>query len=406
MILRAKYVWTGSECLENAAIRIDQGTIAEVGPESGISGSPITDLGAAMLLPGFVNAHTHLELTHLHELVPPGPDFADWLGRLVEAMRRTGDDPQVYASSVADGALQSLRAGVTCVGDITRFPKVTRPVLAGTGCRAVSFGEVIALGNIRHKLTERLMAAADRSQECDRLTIGVSPHSPYALEPQGLKRCSAIGSQLDLRLSLHLSETLAEAEYTRYLRGPLRNHFERLGIWDDDIPCPAMAPIALSDYAGLLSPRTVLAHVNYATDEEIEQIAASGAHVAFCPRTQAAFCHPPHPFRDMLAAGVNVCIGTDSLASNPDLSVLNELRYLRERHPDVPAEELLSMGTTRAAAGLGLEDVAGAIATGRSADLTCVPLDPAGPDDPLDNLLRATAPPSHTWAHGSLLQPG
>ena len=151
----------------------------------------------------------------------------------------------------------------------------------------------------------------------------------------------------------------------------------RLGLWDEQSPRSGCTPVELCAAAGLLGPETLLAHANYVSDADIATIAASRASVAYCPRTHDAFGHDPHRFRDMLRAGVNVCLGTDSLASNPSLSILDELRFLRMKCHDVAPRELLAMATLRGAAALGFADLTGSITPGKSADLVVIPLVPS-----------------------------
>jgi len=325
------------------------------------------------------------------------------MSRLVKAMRVEGDEEQGVRDAVQRGRTLSLQAGVTTVGDITRLPAITRPVLADGPLRVLSFGEVIAVGALRHRLGDRLAAATDPSARSAFLEVGISPHAPYTLEPDGMRACASRAAACGLRMSMHLAETPEEALFTVRLTGPVRSFFKRHGVWDRRVPCPHLPPVEYAATAGVLGAETVLVHVNYVSDEEIDRIAASGAHVAYCPRTHEAFGHPPHSFRRMLDRGVNVCVGTDSLASNPSLSVLEELRFLRGRHPDMPAAVLIEMGTVRAARALGMDAQprrVGAIAPGFWADLTVIPLDPTGPADPLDNILQSRTDPLRTCVAG------
>lgn len=385
--------------IEDAAVEIRRGIIMAVGPAGGV-GQPVTDLGDVVLLPGFVNAHTHLELSRLAGRVPTEGGFVDWIGRLTAAIQTWADAEPVIAGSIRAGVRQSLAAGVTAVGDITRRPLLTRPVLRDGLLRVVSFGEVIALGSLRKRLAARLADAADCSCASERMRIGVSPHSPYTVEPEGLRACVRRAEESALPLCIHLAETPEEAAFTQRHEGPLREALKRAGVWDDRVPCPGQSPVELAAASGVLRGTTILAHVNYASDDEILRIAGSGAHVAYCPRTHRAFGHPPHRFRDMLAAGINVCVGTDSLASNPSLSVLDELRFLRGEHPDVSAETLIGLGTMNGAQALGWADRIGSLTPGKDADLVAVSFDPRGAADPLANILRSSVPPVETWVRG------
>ncbi|MCH7813021.1 MAG: amidohydrolase family protein [Planctomycetes bacterium] len=400
MILRARQVLTaGHRLLDNGAVRIEDGVIAEVGPRRDLGGGPVEDLGDCLLMPGFVNAHIHLELTHLAGKVPAHGGLFDWLVGLVEQIVAGGDDPEVVRQSVRTGRDLCLAVGVTTVGDISRLTRLTRSVLADGPLRVLSFGEVIAVGKLRDRLNERLDAAADATHRSRFLEVGLSPHSPYSLEPDAFAACARRATADGLRMCVHLAETAEEAAFTTALTGEVRDYLQRCGFWDDRIPCPGRSPVACAAAAGVLGPATVLAHVNYVDDDEIDRLAAAGVHVAYCPRTHAAFGQPPHRFAEMLDRGINVCLGTDSLASNPDLSILGELRFLRETLPGCSSQRLIEMATIRGARALGFEKCAGSLAAGKAADLVVVPLDRAA-DDRWDSILTSVQPPAAVYVAG------
>jgi cytosine/adenosine deaminase-related metal-dependent hydrolase len=398
--------------IQDGAVAILAERIAAVGVFHEIRGvEDVIDVGDVVLLPGFANAHTHLELSHLAGRVPPmrassarqeprPPALIEWLDRLMQARAEAGDDVGIIESAIKTGLDASIAAGVIALGDITRLPNISRPLLRDAGVRVVSFGEVTALGQRRHLLDERLAAAVDMSCSSPTLSVALSPHAPYSVEPEGLRACAETARRLGLRSCVHVAESAEEAEFTLRRSGPFCQELRRLGIWDDAIPCSGLRPIPLLDQAGLLGETTLLAHANYASDEDIALLAARGAHVAYCPRTHAAFGHIPHPWRRMLAAGVNVAIGTDSLASNPSLSVLDELRFLHAREPDAPAQDLLRLGTVHAARALGLQKLVGTITTGKLASLVAIPLSSKRSRDPLTSLLESPAQPSAVWIDG------
>lgn len=355
--------------IENGAIAIRDDRIAAVGPARSVDGRPVVDYGDAVICPGFVNAHTHLELSLLAGRLPPAPDFIGWLRRLVETLLETPPSREEMVTAMAAGLAQSVASGVTMVGDITRRPDWTRPVLAASGVAGVSFGEVISLGLDDAQLRRRIDAASAGEHTSGRLRAGISPHAPYTVEPDAMRACAARAAAAEMPLCMHLGETADEELFTRSGGGPFRDYLRRFGVSEAEFPAAGVDPVELAKATGVLGPQTILAHVNYVSDRDIGIIAASGSSVAYCPRTHAAFGHPPHRFRDMLAAGVNVCLGTDSLASNPSLSILEETRFLRRRHADVDANTLLAMATAHGAKALGLADQAGALSVGRSADI-------------------------------------
>ena len=403
MMLKSRFVVpVNSPVIEDGAVIVHDGRIIAVGPADELNDESVIDYGDAAICPGFVNAHTHLELSHLAGRVPPSPDFTGWLRHLMEIV---DDEPpthaQVQAAAVA-GIEQSLCAGVTMVGDITRFPAWTRDVLADSVLRAVSFGEVIAIGGRRHLLTGRLDAAASLEQQTARLRIGISPHAPYTVEPDAMRACGRRAEDIAAPLCVHLAETPDEGQFTRSGEGVLADYLRNLGIWDDQIPIHGGGPIEAAMCTGLLRSNTIIAHANYVTDEDIEVIAGAGASVAYCPRTHRAFGHMPHHFREMLARGINVCIGTDSLASNPSLSILDELRFLRRETDDLSSDQIMAMGTQNGARALGFAETAGTITPGRPADLVVVPFERSTAKPRWDLFLESDQPPSAVYVSGIL----
>lgn len=399
MIVQAKYVVPVDQPpIEDGAVHIREGRIVAVGSASAMPARPGNDFGDAVIFPGLVNAHTHLELSLLRGAVPPSKSLPDWLSRLVGRMRNDPPTPESVAQAVRLGVRQSLMSGVTMIGDITGHPSWSRPILAQQPIRCVSYGEVIAIGKRRGNLAERLTAATCADHQTDRLRIGVSPHAPYTVEPNGLAECARRASTNSLPLCIHLAESSDEDEYTQFRTGPLADHLRHLGVWDDEIPCSGLRAVELTADTGLLGSTTVLAHANYVTDSQIELIARSGSNVAYCPRTHHAFGHPPHRFRDMLAAGVNVCIGTDSLASNPSLSIIDELRFLKRELPTCSVDMLVELATLAGARAMNADHQVGSISAGKLADLAVFPL---ATGDNWESILNVDTPPLEVFLEGT-----
>jgi len=398
MMLKSRYVLpVDGPVIEGGAVVIREGRIAAVGRAANLHSAPVIDYGDAVICPGFVNAHTHLELSHLAGKVPPSPDFVHWLKRQTSLLLAQPATPTIVAEAVGAGIAQSLAAGVTTIGDITRRPAWSRESLAASPIRAVSFGEVIAMGRLRTQLKDRLEAAASIEHQSDRLRVGISPHAPYTVEPDGLRACADRARRMNAPLCIHLAETAEEEAFTRSRSGRFKEFLQELGLWDEGIPLTDCTPVELCRAAGVLSRRTVIAHGNYLSDGDIKMIAESGSSVAYCPRTHHTFGHPLHRFREMLRAGINVCIGTDSLASNPSLSILDELRFLHQRHPDMAAHDLMAMGTIRGAAALGYRDEIGSLTVGKAADLVVIPLE-VGAE--WESMLESTQTPAAVYIDG------
>ncbi len=402
MNLKARFVVpVDAPVIEDGAVTIQDGVIRSVGPDAGASGAHATDFGDAVILPGFVNAHTHLELGHLSGRVPPSADFIGWINQLM-ALRESDPQPeQSAADAVQDGIAQSLAYGVTTVGDITRTPHRSRPILARSAIRGVSFGEVSAIGNRLSLLGERLAVAASREHETNRVRVGVSPHAPYSIAPEAVAACVETAIERHLPLCMHLAETRDEVRFTQSADGPFADALRDLGIWDGSIQPTGLSPIELAADTELLTPNTLIAHANYVSDSDVDLIAQAKSHVAFCPRTHAAFEHAPHRFRDMQAAGINVCIGTDSLASNPSLSILDELRFLQRAQCDVSADTLMAMGTLNGARALGWDKTIGSIAPGKAADLVVIPFETTGDHARWTQVFESDATPIAVYIDGT-----
>lgn len=407
MIFRAKYVLDYElQPRENFAVHIEGGRIVAVGPFRGGDADTVVDLGDVLLGPGFVNAHTHLELGFAAGAAPPAGDFVDWLRRLLPLLLRPGVD-EAAARGARDGLRACLEAGTTLVGDITRDPYAVRPVIAAANPRpaVVSFGEVLAFGALLPRADERIIAAFDSRWAGGDLHIGVSPHATYTVEAGVLESCLGHAAAQGAPVCIHAAESREEERYTFYGDGPLRDFFVEIGLWQPTMTPLGCRPVEYLARNGALRSTTLLAHCNYVSDAEIERLAASGTSVAYCPRTHAAFGHPPHRFREMLARGVHVCLGTDSLASNPDLSILEEMRFLRRHHDDLDASTIFTLATCAGAKALGFGEITGKLQAGMRADLVAVPLDPQGLPDPRENVLRSALEPGACVVAGKLVDP-
>jgi len=320
------------------------------------------DLGNAAVLPGLVNAHAHLDLSGMRGLAPPTPCFTDWLKQVI-AHRRIRTPEQIQAD-IRAGLEESLRFGTTLLGDISGDGG-SWEVLAEAPLRAVVFREFLGLTKDRASgAWERLDRWLASHTATRTLRPGASPHAPYSTRSSLFFAASTRG----VPVAAHLAETAAEQELLVLRRGPFVPFLQDLGVWDPEgLAEDADHVLRLLNGA---SP-TLIVHGNF-----LSPAAAipANASLVYCPRTHAAFGHPAHPFREFLARGVRVAVGTDGLASNPDLDVLAEIRFLHRRHPDVPGPTLLRMATLSGAEALGWADETGSLTPGKSADLVVVPL--------------------------------
>jgi cytosine/adenosine deaminase-related metal-dependent hydrolase len=333
--------------------------------------TPDIDLGNAAILPGLVNAHTHLDLTGLRGKCPPSPDFTGWL-RQVIAHRRTVTPEQTQAD-IRAGIEECLRVGTTLVGDIASGG-ASWDALAEAPLRAVVYYELIGLPR------ERAAAALEgwrwwhRSlPELADCRPGVSPHAPYSAR----RELFSLGrTSLQMPIAIHLAESRAELMLLGDRCGPFVEFLKQVGAWD---PAGLVeSPEAILGAVDGANP-IVFVHGNYLPADT--PVPLNGT-IVYCPRTHAAFGHPLHPFRGFLARGVRVALGTDSLASNPDLDLLAEARFAHLHYPDFPGTGLLWMMTLSGAEALGWDDTTGSLTPGKSADLVVLPLPDAETDDP------------------------
>jgi cytosine/adenosine deaminase-related metal-dependent hydrolase len=384
--------------IHNGAVVFSVGIIRATGDAKTIQSenpdATIVDLGDAVILPGLINAHTHLELSLCTaEARPPDETFADW----ILSMRQRSAGAEDFESAAHAGISQCLKFGVTCVGDISQHATTTRAALAASPLRAVSFGEVLGLGLRRSRFDELFPRAIDSAYASDRLRIGISPHAPYTVDLPGYQQCVRVADERSMPIMTHLAENPQENDFLTSKSGLFRDLWERIGSWTPGVKTFAGSPIAMAKSVGLLDRPTILAHVNYCDEADLALLAAGRASVAFCPRTHRYFGHPPHRWREMMARGINVCIGTDSCASSPDLNLLDDLRLLHEIAPDISASTLFQMSTRHAARALSCDEEIGSIAPGKKADFAAFAI---RGNNPLDYVLESYGPPIGVWIDG------
>ncbi len=353
------------------------------------------DLPDRLLMPGLVNAHVHLELTAVGPHRYTG-DFVAWLG-MVRTHLPDPLDPlseanaAYFADAARRGARLSRDAGVTTVGDISRFEQVTQAV-AAERMAGVSYRELFGLGRPFDESALRHVEGVRRgTHRVGAMRVGLQPHAPYSAGP----RLYDAAARSRLPVATHLAESDEELRFVAAAEGRFRDMLEQIGRWDDAfaaVYAAAQTPVGwMRPY--LLGRPWLLAHCNYATDDDISTLAETGASVAYCPRASEYFGHKRHRYRDMLDAGVNVCLGTDSIICHGDLSVLAEMRRLHQRDQADPAG-LLAMGTTHGMKALGLDPADATLEAGRTlaAGLIAVRYDPTEPVDALRQVLRSREP--------------
>lgn len=378
------------EPIADGWIRVVGDRIDSIG--SGGLSEPVEDLGEVALLPRLVNAHTHLEFSGLSQpLGSSGENFAAWIRRVIEWRREwqaeCGGEDAIAARRAADvtrGIEESVRAGVGAVGEIatpgwpraTFFATATDRSTALAGSAGVIFLELLGLGPARVAgLLDAARQHVDGFPSGARWRAGWSPHAPYTVRLDLVKTICEWSAERRAPVAMHLAESVDELELLQSHSGPLVELLSDLGVWD---PTAIPRGIRPGDYLDLLAraSRALVVHGNFLGPADWSKLAArrDSMSVVYCPRTYAYFGHGEYPLRAMLDAGVRVAVGTDSRASNPDLSVWNELRFVSRQHPDVSPREVLQLGTLAAATALGFEPDAGSLEAGKLASFTRIPL--------------------------------
>jgi cytosine/adenosine deaminase-related metal-dependent hydrolase len=382
--------------IEHGVVIIHGDRILRVGKN--VAEQKPVDLGDVALLPGFVNAHTHLEFSYLRQpLGEPGIPLVDWI-RLVIAERGRGRSST--ADDLRDGIAESHHSGVLTIADIStsahRLP-----------ADVTYFHEVIGFSRARaasalNAVDERLAHLRELNQH---FRSGISPHAPYTVSPQLLRDLVARANDFHLPMAMHIAESQEELELLRHGKGAFRDLLEERSMWDAEAIPRGSRPL---DYLQVLSesPRALVIHGNYLDRDELDFLAARSVQMSlvYCPRTHAYFCHAPYPLEQALAAGVHLALGTDSRASNPDLSMLDEMRHVSRSHPIVEPQQILRMATLCGAEALGRDSDVGSITPGKLANLVAVSLEDSSkgqPSDWLASIFSAKSPPSAVWCRGT-----
>jgi len=377
MILRAKYVLPDNDKLfENGAVLIAEDTIIDIDSYSSINHGrleKVYDFGEAVIMPGFVNAHTHLELTNIHGQVKRTENLTDWLMQL---MKRRNWNEQIVEQATSAGIAMSLASGVSTIADITNSGWSVG-TLKRSSIRKLVFYEAIGFDQKRlPQAIANLSANLDAVKPDALLTFGISPHAPYSVSADLYRKCRDIALSRALLMCTHLAESQSEHEFLMLGTGVFCDLLEKLGIAVDDWHPPRQTPVEYMRSLGILDYSPLLAHCNYLKESDIQLLQASNANVVFCPRSHNYFYHRHHPYENLMKAGVNVALGTDSLASNDSLSLLDELKFLHKSQNSTPPETLLSMATLNGAKSLRLYGQIGELRREWQADIIAVQIPP------------------------------
>ena len=349
-----------SEPIHGGWVEIDDGQVVAFG--SGKAPRPAKDLGDIAILPGLVNAHTHLEFSDCSDMIGfPGISLPEWIGQVVSTRRAT--DEISRSEAIERGMTECARTGTCLVGEITTPPCNYPSQLNDVDL--ISFAEVLGLSSERGR--ERLdVAKAHLGLDgCS----GVSPHAPYSTSRETLEACLQVANAKQRSLAMHVAESPYERELLESGAGPFAEALKSMGVWRDDLfPWPKNPFLWLIEQLAR-APRSLLIHANDFSEAEIVKLAEyPHLTVVYCPRTHHFFQYELHPVATMLSYGVRVALGTDSRASNPDLNLWSEAQFLWQHRVDLAPESVLRMATWSGSEALGRDDV-GCISAGCLAKL-------------------------------------
>ena len=367
---------------EHGTVAVDDGRIRYVGPRANAPPGDDIELGDVLLMPGLVNTHTHLELTALRGFLED-LDFAHWIVRL-NGVKRAVLNRDRMLDAARFGILEGLRAGITTYAD-TCDSGVAFDAMLEAGVRGVMFQEVFgpdpavrdaSLGELAGKV------AALLPRQTALVRVGVSPHAPYTVSDALYAAVSDYARRENLPVAVHIAESEVERELVERGEGIFADGLRRRGI---HVAPRGRSSIEILERTGILGNRALLIHCVRLDDDDIGLVARHRAPVAHCPVSNAKLGHGTARVLEMLAAGVTVGLGSDSVASNNRMDMLAEARaaVLAQRarvakHDVLCARDVLTLATLGGATALGLERDIGSLDPGKSADLAAFPVDGCG----------------------------
>ena len=385
-LLSAKYVVPiTSEPISEGAVAVEDDKIVAVGPraelESELPSAKCEDFGEAAILPGLVNCHSHLELTAMRgALDDVEHDFRSWLLK-IQGLRSSMTKADIEAAAIA-GAREGAAAGVTCFGDIGRNGKAGLNALKTVGLRGILFQETEFSPDNRTADEDFGKLGADfealKKEETELVHVGLSPHATYTVSSRLFELIAQYAILNRISLTIHAAEAQDEFKLLTEGEGFFSEVYERFGLeWQS----PRCTPVEYLERLGVLSTKPLLAHCVTVSNSDIAKIAANGATIAHCPKSNAKFGHGWAPFEKFIDAGISVGLGSDSVASNNVCDLLEESRFaaLAARNREgsqrfISANEVLEAATLGGAKALGLDHSIGSLEPKKQADIAVISL--------------------------------
>lgn len=381
MILRSRVVLpVTSPPIQDGAVRISGNRIAEAGlwkDLKPVQDDEIIDLGDSILLPGLINAHCHLDYTDMAGRLPPQKSFTDWIKLMLSA--KSEWNYSEFAESWLHGAQMLLRTGTTTVADFEAVPELLPDVWSATPLRVISLMEMTGVKsrrNPRDVLRDNMEHMA--TLPGGRCQSGLAPHAPYSTVPELLGLAAETARRRHWLFSIHIAESVEEFDMFAEGRGAMFDWLRRNGRNMGD--CGQGSPVRQLARRGVLGENCLAVHVNYLARGDAKLLADTKTSVVHCPRSHRYFRHQKFHYDRLARAKVNVCLGSDSLATvyktprqTVRLSMFDELRAFNAANPKVSPEKILQMATVNGARALGMAGEAGEIREKALADLIGIP---------------------------------
>jgi len=366
------------EPIENAAVAISGNQIAGVGRWTEIKashGGEIIDLGEMILMPGLINAHCHLDYTALRDQIPPQRCFTDWVRAINSHKAKLSDED--YIASIQTGLIEVQKFGTTTLLNLEAFPhllpRLRRPFPRIWWCaEMIDVRNEVPVEDIAKGLHDWFESHPEWLGG-----FGMAPHALFTASRQLFSTSSELARKYDVTITTHLAESREETQMFRQANGILFDFLKSIGRQMDD--CGKQTPLSSLLVNQAVGERWIIAHLNDLTEEDFDLLSRTEKfHVAHCPRSHAFFGHPPFALRRLQTLGFNICLGTDSLASNSNLSLFSEMRELLRKGPALSPRGVLEMVTVNAARAIGQTHSLGRISPGFHADMIAIPSSKTG----------------------------
>ncbi len=357
---------TPSKILPNGYVITAGHKIIAIGQGQPSECRKVIDHGPGVLMPGFVNAHTHLELGALKGRLPLGQGFQAWVEALIERRAALSDD--ALRRGVADGITELLDSGCAAAGEISSLG-LSRALFLNSALTGVWFHEFLG-ADIDPSEAPKMRPAADGAAG-----VSAAGHAPHTTSPTLLKKLKKYTRQNGCVFSIHIAESEDEIEFLQTGKGQWADFLRARGIDFSDWGLPYPSPLHYIDRLGLVDAHTILVHLIRESKAALERIAEQGAWVCLCPRSNQNLHQRLPDVAAMRRAGVKLCLGTDSLASVDSLSLLDEMAFLARAVPSLPPDALLAMATINGARALGVDQYLGSLEPGKQGRMVYVEID-------------------------------